>query len=198
MQVKFHKSAHTISQLPKDGKPEIVLMGRSNVGKSSFINSFFNRRNLAQTSSTPGKTRAINFYDVDGKLYFVDLPGFGYAKVSAQEAAKWKRLIEDYLYGDRNFLLAIHFVDSRHGMTDLDLTLNYFLNENAIPFIVVLTKADKLNNSEKAKAKRKVIETLDGAIEPERIFLYSATKKIGKNEIKRYLNKIVAGKNIKF
>ncbi len=190
MDVKFVKSVHAISQLPKDGKEEIVLMGRSNVGKSSFINSFFNRRNLAQTSSTPGKTRAINYYDVDGKVYFVDLPGFGYAKVSAKEAERWKKLIEDYLFSRRNFLLAIHFVDARLGMTELDLTLNYFLNENGIPFIIVLTKIDKLNNSEKSKAKKKVLEALGGAIEPERIFVYSSTKKIGKKELKSYLNKL--------
>jgi GTP-binding protein len=194
MNVKFLKSAHTIEQLPKDGRPEIVLVGRSNVGKSSFINSFFNRRNLAQTSSTPGKTRAINFYDVDGKLYFADLPGFGYAKVGAREAEKWKTLIEKYLYSRRNFLTIIHFVDSRLGMTDLDLTLNYFMNENGLPFIVVLTKADKLNNSEKKKAIDKVISALGGAIERERIFLYSATKKIGKNEIKKYLNELLGKK----
>ncbi len=188
--MEFLKSAHNLQQLPKEKRPEVVLMGRSNVGKSSFINSFFNRKNLAQVSSSPGKTRAINFYDVNGKIYFVDLPGFGYAKVSAKEAERWKKLIEDYLFSGRNFLLALHLVDSRRGMTDLDLMLNYFLNENGIPFVIVLTKADKLKNSEKALAKKKVIDALGGAIEPERIFLYSATKKIGKKELYSFLRKL--------
>ncbi len=194
MDVKFYKSVHNIAQLPKDKKPEIVLMGRSNVGKSSFINSFFNRRKLAQISSTPGKTRSINFYEVDSKLYFVDLPGFGYAKVGADESKRWKKLIEDYLFSERNFLTAVHFIDARIGITELDFMLNYFLNENAIPFIVVLNKIDKLNNNEKKKAIDKVISDLGGAIERERIFIYSSTKNIGKKELKTYFNTITGKK----
>ncbi len=194
MKVEFFKSVHKIEQLPKDGKPEIVLMGRSNVGKSSFINSFFNRKGLAQTSQTPGKTRAINYYNVEDKIYFVDLPGFGYAKVGAKEAEKWKQLIEAYLHFSENILLVLHLVDPRRGMTDLDKQLNYFLNERALPFIIILTKIDKLKQSEKQKAVDKIIKDLGGAVERDRIFIYSALKKIGKKEIKSFLNQLVAQK----
>jgi GTP-binding protein len=191
MEVKFEKSVHLIKQLPEVGRPEIVLCGRSNVGKSSFINSFFNRTKLAQTSSKPGKTRSLNYYNIDDKLYFVDLPGFGYASVSKTEIIRWKKLIEDYFAEKRNFLVAFHFVDSRIGMTKLDFVLNSFLVENNIPFIIILSKIDKLKMSEKASITKIVLEQMENRISPNQIFEYSSTKGNGKKKLLSYYNSLI-------
>ncbi len=191
MKAEFLKSVHTLAQLPNSEKPEIILCGRSNVGKSSFINSFFNRRNLAQTSSTPGKTRSINFYDVENKFYFVDLPGFGYAKIGESEVKRWQKLIEGYIFSERDFLAAFHFVDSRHGMTKLDYLLHDFLITREIPIVIILSKADKLKMNEKRLAKKKILDELGDSVEKNNIFLYSATKKIGKHEVKRFVNSLI-------
>jgi len=182
---------HTLSQLPETNKPEIILCGRSNVGKSSFLNSLFNRKNLAQTSSTPGKTRSINYYDVDGKFFFVDLPGFGYAKISESEIKRWQRLIEGYIFSERNFAAAFHFVDSRHGMTKLDYLLHDFLLERNIRIALILSKVDKLKMNEQRTVKKKIIKDLNGTISEENIFIYSATKKTGKKEIKSFVNSLI-------
>ena len=120
---KFIASAFSIAELPKEKLPEVVLCGRSNVGKSSFINSLFNRKNLAKTSSTPGKTRSINYYDIDSKFYLVDLPGYGYAKISQSERKKWGKLINDFFTTSKNIVLTVHVLDSRHKPTELDLSL---------------------------------------------------------------------------
>ncbi len=191
MKAEFYKSVHTLSQLPETNKPEIILCGRSNVGKSSFLNSLFNRKNLAQTSSTPGKTRSINYYDVDGKFFFVDLPGFGYAKISESEIKRWQRLIEGYIFSERNFAAAFHFVDSRHGMTKLDYLLHDFLLERNIRIALILSKVDKLKMNEQRTVKKKIIKDLNGTISEENIFIYSATKKTGKKEIKSFVNSLI-------
>ncbi len=191
MKAEFYKSVHTLSQLPDTNKPEIILCGRSNVGKSSFINSFFNRRHLAQISSTPGKTRSINYYDVDGKFFFVDLPGFGYAKISESEILRWQKLIEGYIFSERNFASAFHFIDSRHGMTKLDYLLHDFLIERGIKIAVILSKVDKLKMNEQRSVKRKILQQLDESVDEKNVFLYSATKKIGKKEVKSFVNSLI-------
>jgi|YelNatPaOPRAMG01_1025707.scaffolds.fasta_scaffold03074_3 GTP-binding protein len=179
---EFIKSVFDISNLPMFNLPEVILCGRSNVGKSSFINSLFNRKNLAKISSTPGKTRSINYYLIDEKFYLVDLPGFGYAKISKQERENWANLIEYYFDKSESISLAFHFIDSRHKPTELDVKLNSLLNFKKIPYIIILSKVDKLKQSEYNIAKKLVIETLHG-IDKENIINYSSQKKIGRKEI---------------
>ena len=155
---EFVKSVYNISQLPENKKPEIILCGRSNVGKSSFINSLFNRKDLAKISSTPGKTRSINYYLIDEKFYIVDLPGFGYAKISKKEREFWGKLIKDFFNASVNIKMAFHLVDSRHKPTLLDLELNQLLKTCQIPYIIILSKTDKLKQSELSSAKKEIKE----------------------------------------
>jgi len=181
--VKFIKSAYSLSDLPTDNKPEIVLCGRSNVGKSSFINTVFNRKNLAKISAAPGKTRSLNFYLVEEKFYIVDLPGFGFAKVSKSERDAWQKLIENYLKHGENIHSAYHFIDSRHEPTKLDELLHNYLNEFEIPYTVILNKVDKLNQSEIAKSKNTLKQFFPELIYGENLIAFSSVKGIGKKEV---------------
>ena len=180
---KFVKSVFKLSELPKHRLPEVVLCGRSNVGKSSFINSVFNRKDHAKVSSTPGKTRSINFYDIDGKFYLVDLPGYGYAKTSKQEREYWAKLIGSFLEQSKYTRLAIHFIDSRHEPTKLDIYLNELLCKHKISYLILLSKADKLTQSEKSAAKKKLSQYFPEIDVNTQAFFYSAVKPIGRKEI---------------
>lgn len=184
---KFIASAFSLTELPKEKLPEVVLCGRSNVGKSSFINSLFNRRNLAKTSSTPGKTRSINYYSIDSNFYVVDLPGYGYAKISQSERKKWGMLINDFFSTSKHIQLTIHLIDSRHQPTELDIKLNDMLRSLGIPYIVLLNKSDKLKQSEFSIAKQKVIEFFPELILNENLFYFSSIKGTGNKEIKKLL-----------
>ncbi len=132
------------SHYPQDDLPEVALAGRSNVGKSSFINTLLNRKKLARTSSKPGKTQLLNFYNIDDKLRFVDVPGYGYAKVSKTERAKWGKMIEEYLVTRDNLRVVVSLVDLRHEPTADDVQMYDFLKYYGIPVIIVATKADKV------------------------------------------------------
>ena len=146
---EFKASYGVFEQLPPPEKSEIAFSGRSNVGKSSLINRLFGRKNLARVSSQPGKTATINFYSLEN-LYFADLPGYGYAKVSKAEKERWNKLIGGYLSDpDRDIALVFQLVDMRHCPTKDDLSMIEYLVETELPFVVVLTKADKLNKSER-------------------------------------------------
>ncbi|MBQ9890226.1 MAG: YihA family ribosome biogenesis GTP-binding protein [Firmicutes bacterium] len=136
------------SQYPEEGAPEIAFAGRSNVGKSSLINLLLNRRKLAKVSSTPGKTRTINFYNVNGEFRLVDLPGYGYAKVSKSESADWGKMMEDYLSKRQGLKKVIQLVDSRHAPTAQDKQMYDYLRYYGLDGIVVATKSDKLSGSE--------------------------------------------------
>lgn len=142
--VSFYTSFGRLDQLPPCIKPEIVFAGRSNVGKSSLINKIFNRKSLARVSAKPGKTSTINFFD-GGSLYFADLPGYGYARVSGSEKQRWSTLIEGYLNSDRDIRLVFSLMDMRHPPTVDDRMMVDFLIDSGLPFVVVLTKADKLS-----------------------------------------------------
>lgn len=189
--IKFLRSVNDLNHLPDLKLPEIVLCGRSNVGKSSFINSFFNRKGIAKTSSTPGKTRSLNYYLVDEKLYIVDLPGYGYSKISKSERNRWQELIENYFSTSEKIELACHFIDSRYNPTSLDMLLHNYLKEIELNYIVILTKVDKLKQSELAKAKREINKTLPELILGKNLFLYSATKGIGKKDLQKKFNKLL-------
>ena len=147
LNVEFVYSAGLSSQLRPDDRPDVVFSGRSNVGKSSLINRLCNRKSLARVSSKPGKTATINFFDA-GDFNLVDLPGYGYAKVSKVEKLRWAELVEGYFAAGRNIALVVQIVDMRHKPTADDMNMIRFLYDSGVPFIVVMTKSDKLNKSE--------------------------------------------------
>ncbi len=185
---KFTCSAFNLTQLPKQRLPEVVLCGRSNVGKSSFINSVFNRKNLAKTSSTPGKTRSINYYNIDSRFYMVDLPGYGYAKTSITERKKWGILINDFFKSSGYIKLTIHLIDARHDPTELDVKLNSLIRDYDIPYITVLNKADKLKQSEIAGSTTRIIHFFPELLKGENLFTYSSLTGVGNKEIKKQLS----------
>ncbi len=147
---EFCASYGKFSQIPPPDRIEIAFAGRSNVGKSTLINKLFNRKSLARVSSVPGKTATINFYGMEN-IYFVDLPGYGYAKVSKSEKERWSGLIEGYLNSDRDLRLVFLLVDIRHAPSSDDLDMINYLIDTELPFVIVLTKADKLKKTEREK-----------------------------------------------
>ena len=154
-------SAANKSHYPQDEIPEIALAGRSNVGKSSFINTLLNRKNLARTSGKPGKTQLLNFFNIDDKLRFVDVPGYGYAKVSKTERAKWGKMIEEYLTSRENLRAVVSLVDVRHEPSTDDVQMYEFLKYYEIPVIVVATKADKIPRGKWNKHESVIKKKLD-------------------------------------
>lgn len=186
----FMASYGISSQLPESDRVEFVFSGRSNVGKSSLINRLCNRKNLARVSSTPGKTATINFYSVD-ELYFVDLPGYGYAKVSNADRKRWDELINSYFEANRNNELLIQLLDCRHAPSADDLQMLEFLRFHRIPFVIVLTKADKLKKSQIAQTKDD-FEKIGAEYGCKAVFLTSSEKGIGIEEFKNYLESVLA------
>ncbi|MEM1147469.1 MAG: ribosome biogenesis GTP-binding protein YihA/YsxC [Pseudomonadota bacterium] len=143
--VKFVLGAASLNQLPEGNRPEVAFAGRSNVGKSSLINALLNRKNLARSSAEPGKTREVNYFDVgEGRLWLVDLPGFGYAKVSREQQSKWVQLTKRYLRGRANLRRVFLLIDSRRGLMDTDLETMEMLDAAAVNYQIVLTKSDKI------------------------------------------------------
>lgn len=157
---EFALSVHRAEQLPQEGLPEIAFLGRSNVGKSSLINTLLGRHKLVRVSSKPGCTRALNFYVINGKWHFVDLPGFGYARVSRDLQASWGRLIMEYLKGRENLRGVVLLLDGRRQPGEEELFLWRMLTSGGRALIPVLTKADKLKMGERAKAQRQLLEAL--------------------------------------
>lgn len=141
---KFEISAVSPKQYPKNQLPEIVLVGKSNVGKSSFVNTMINRKKLARTSSEPGKTRQINFYNIDKTFYFVDLPGYGYSKMSKKEQEQVGKFIEEYLFNRKEISLIIFLIDIRHKPTENDKLMYNYIISSGLPFIILANKADKI------------------------------------------------------
>lgn len=156
---EFKSAYGTFEQLPESDLPEIAFAGRSNVGKSSLLNKLFMRKNLARVSSVPGKTITINFYGVDG-VNFVDLPGYGYAKVSRSEKQRWANMMEGYFNSDRNIKLVVQLIDMRHPPTADDIMMMEFLESTGVDFVVVMTKSDKLNKGDYKKRLEKSREEL--------------------------------------
>ncbi len=189
--VKFETSYGVSAQLPESDNIEIAFAGRSNVGKSSLLNKIFNRKNLARVSSVPGKTVTINFFDCDG-IKMVDLPGYGYAKVSFDEKRRWSELMESYFNSGRNIKLVFQLTDMRHSVTEQDLDMMRFLKHYNYKFVVVMTKSDKLNKSETAKRlediKTELAEFGDIVTIP-----FSATKGTGAEEIRAAIIQAVTG-----
>ncbi len=185
-QVEFTRAALRPEEFPKDGFPQVAFAGRSNVGKSSMINALLQRGKIAKISSRPGKTRSVNFILINRKWYFVDLPGYGYAKVSREEREHWKRLIESYLIGNPKLRGLVQIVDARLGLTDLDAEMLEFGSSLDTPVLIVATKTDKLKRSELEKQRRAILEQ----IRPfglEEVVLFSAKTRQGRAEILRWI-----------
>ena len=179
---RYEASYGTIAQLPKPTTPEVSFVGRSNVGKSSLLNRLLGRKQLARVSSIPGKTANINFFDVDG-VKFVDLPGYGYAKVSHAEKQRWADLIGGYFEQERSFNLVISLVDIRHEAQQLDLQMVDFLTEAELPFVVALTKADKITRNKQNQAAAALRSSF--GLAQEQIIITSSETGLGIDELRR-------------
>lgn len=180
-------------QYPKDDLPEIAFAGRSNVGKSSFINSMINRVNLARTSNKPGKTRTINFYLINGSFRFVDLPGYGYAQVSKVERKKWGEIIDRYLVGRKNLVEIILIVDIRHEPTEADLMMYEWIKSFNYRGIVIATKADKISKGKWQKHIKIIKEKLQVS-DPKLIIPYSSEKKLNKDFVWKHFSEVLDNK----
>ncbi|HZI18905.1 MAG TPA: ribosome biogenesis GTP-binding protein YihA/YsxC [Pyrinomonadaceae bacterium] len=159
---EFVKSAFDESHWPRDRRPEVAFLGRSNVGKSSLINSLLKVKGLARTSSTPGRTQSLNYFLVNRSFYFVDLPGYGFARVPKKVREEWGQLVTSYLAKRDSLVLSIHIVDSRHEPTSLDLQLREWLLFHRKPFLTVATKSDKLSQNELRRNLARARQVLDG------------------------------------
>ncbi len=182
---EFERAYGISTQLPDSETVEIAFAGRSNVGKSSLLNKLFNRKSLARVSSVPGKTITINFYDVDG-VKFVDLPGYGYAKISKQEKERFAELMEGYFKSGRNLKLVVQLVDMRHKPSADDFGIIEFMKEMNIPFIIVMTKADKLNKTQFNKRLEESKKEFEG-FEDIPIIPFSSQTGLGLDEIKKQI-----------
>lgn len=188
--IKFSGSYSNISQVKLKRLPEIAIAGRSNVGKSSLINSLVNRKNLALTSSTPGKTRLLNYYCFDEQFYLVDLPGYGYAKVSQDERQAWKRLVESYLTNNIFVKGIIEIIDSRHGITRSDLEMINWLIKLGLPTLLVATKTDKLPRS-KANHIIQKLEAEATTLGAPGLIPFSTVTKQGKDQIWQAITELI-------
>jgi GTP-binding protein len=184
-------SAVRRSQYPEDNKSEFIMLGRSNVGKSSFINTIVNRKNIAHISSKPGKTNTINFYLVDKTFYLVDVPGYGYADTSKDEIRKFGLMVEEYLKKRDELKRAFLIVDFRHKPTSDDVMMYNFLKYYRIPTTIVATKADKLSTNERNKSLKILKETLDIVV-GDNLTIFSSVTKEGKEEIIKVLEDNIA------
>ena len=184
---EFIKSAFTEDDWPKDSQPEVAFLGRSNVGKSSLINSVLAVRGLARTSSTPGRTQSLNFFSVNDRFKFVDFPGFGYARVPKNIKSTWGEMATGYLANRRQLVLSIHIVDSRHEPTKQDLQLHEWLEESSKPQLVVATKSDKLSNNE----LRKNLGHIARVLNDDSVVAYSAKSGRGREELWRAIRSAI-------
>lgn len=175
---------------PKDGLKEIVLVGRSNVGKSSFINALTNRKKLAYTSSSPGKTRTINFYNIDNMFRIVDLPGYGYAKISMSEREKWKKIIEEFLVKSQNIALICQIIDVRHEPTKLDLMMYDYIQSTGTDYLIIANKLDKLKSSQILKQISIIKKSLIN-LEKDSLIPFSSQDKRGVKEVLNKFEEII-------
>lgn len=194
MEVKqsiFIISAVNENMYPQDNKVEIAFAGRSNVGKSSLINSLANRRKLVKVSSTPGKTRLVNFFLINNEFYFVDLPGYGYAKVSKEEKKNWGRIVEEYLLCKNYKKRVVLLVDCRHKPTSDDILMYNFIKHYGYIGMVVATKLDKISKNERVKSEKVIRQTLNMP-QDEKLIYFSSLSKEGREEILSEIEKIIS------
>ena len=178
------------SQYPIDGKPEFLLVGRSNVGKSSFINSILSRKNLAYTSARPGKTQTLNFYNVNGDFYLIDVPGYGYAAVDKKTQAKFGMMIEEYLEKREELKRVFMLIDFRHKPMEDDLLMYNFLKYYNVPTTIIVTKTDKVGASKKEKNLKLIKDALDVVV-GDNIVLFSSVSKMGKDTVLKLIEDLI-------
>lgn len=186
--VEFTTSAVRRSQYPEGKKPEFLLVGRSNVGKSSFINTLINRKNLARTSSIPGKTQTLNFYLINECFYFVDVPGYGFARVSKKLKNKFGEMIEDYLKERNNLKMVFMIIDFRHKPTEDDILMYDYMKYYNIPVTIIATKSDKVSKNNYDK-NLKIIKETFLLSDDDKVIIFSSLKKTGKNEVYEIIEK---------
>ena len=186
---KFITSLAELKDFPGRGMPEIAIVGKSNVGKSSLINKLANNGKLARTSAEPGKTRLINLYEINRQLMLVDLPGYGFAKVSREEKQRWAGMIEGYLSKSENIKLALQLVDMRHKPSDDDVDMINYLRHFGIPVLTVCAKADKLSRSEQGRQKPVICRTL--AVQPWDLIPFSSVDGTGREQLLERLEKLI-------
>lgn len=182
------------SKLPDNKLPEIAFAGKSNVGKSSLINGLMNRKSLARTSSSPGKTQTINYYNINGQLYFVDLPGYGYATANEKVKAKWGKMIEDYLYRSKKIIAVFLLIDIRHAPSENDRIMYDWILDRGYKPVIIATKSDKIKKSQLEKQKKLICDTLN-VVEDTVILPYSALSKQGRDEIYDFIDCLLAKEN---
>lgn len=190
--VSLEISAVRPEQYPTTGWPEIALVGRSNVGKSSLTNTLINRKSFARTSSQPGKTQTLNFYNVEDQLFFVDVPGYGYAKVSRSEREKWGQMIERYLTDRSQLKGVISLVDARHEPSEEDINMYNWLIYYEIPVLVVATKADKIARGKWNKAESVIKKALQFDNSKSDLLMFSSITKNGKEEVWQWIENHIA------
>lgn len=190
--VELFISAVRRSQYPIDKKPEFLLVGRSNVGKSSFINTIVNRKNLARVSATPGKTQTLNFYEVNNSFFLVDVPGYGYALQGREQQKKFGMMIEEYLAKRDELKRVFMLIDFRHKPTEDDVLMYNFLKYYRIPVTIVATKVDKVNSSKKDANYKAITDTLDLVVGDD-IVLFSSVTKLGRDEILNRIDMLTSG-----
>ena len=178
------------SQYPDDGKPEFLLVGRSNVGKSSFINTILSRKNLAYTSSKPGKTQTLNFYGVNDQFYLIDVPGYGYASTDKKTQAKFGMMIEEYLEKRDQLRRVFMLVDFRHKPNEDDLLMYNFLKYYNLPVTLIATKADKVGGSKKNKNLKVILDTMDLVVGDD-LIVFSSVSKLGVKEVLDKIDSLV-------
>ena len=188
--INLYVSAVRRSQYPDDNLPEFIMLGRSNVGKSSFLNTVVNRKNMARISSKPGKTNTINFFNIEDKFYLVDVPGYGYADTSKEEIRKFGLMVEEDLQKRKELKRVFLLVDLRHKPTSDDKLMYDFLKYYQIPVTVVATKSDKVSNKDKEKNLKQVKETLDIVV-GDNIVEFSSINKVGRDEVLRIIEQII-------
>ncbi|BDD87305.1 ribosome biogenesis GTP-binding protein YihA/YsxC [Desulfofustis limnaeus] len=191
LETTFVISAHRLDQLPTDELPEIAFAGRSNVGKSSLLNTLLNRKQLAKVSSRPGKTTGLNFFLVQQSLYFVDLPGYGYAKVGKEQRFSWGKLISAYLETRKQLAGVVVIMDLRHGVKQLDSELLHWLRRQSIPFLAVYTKADKLSGNERTR-QAALLDAGHGISSADRV-VFSSVNRLGRELLLEKIQKLGEG-----
>ena len=179
------------SKLPENSLPEIAFAGKSNVGKSSLINGLMNRKSLARTSSSPGKTQTINYYNINNEMYFVDLPGYGYATANEKVKAQWGKLIEDYLHQSKKILAVFLLIDIRHAPSENDRIMYDWILDRGYQPIIIATKLDKIKRSQIDKQKKLICDTLD-VVDDTIVIPYSSLNKQGREEIYELLDNMRA------
>lgn len=188
--VELKVSAVRRSQYPTDDKPEFLMVGRSNVGKSSFINTMINRKNYARTSSNPGKTQTINFYLVNDEFYLVDAPGYGYANLSKKRQRKFGLMMEDYLMNRKNLKQVFMLIDFRHKPSSDDIMMYNFLKHYKLPVTIIATKTDKIGITSQQKQRNIILEELDLVVGDEFV-MFSNVTKVGKDEVYKKIKRTI-------